>query len=44
LAAITVVLTPLTTGAGQWPEGEDGPSPVLHAHHRTQRHDNVLRG
>jgi ABC-type branched-subunit amino acid transport system permease subunit len=32
LAAITVVLTPVTTNAGEWLEHEVGRSPLLHAH------------
>jgi uncharacterized membrane protein len=32
LAVVTVVLTPLTTDAGQWLEHEVGRSPLLHAH------------
>jgi ABC-type branched-subunit amino acid transport system permease subunit len=32
LAAITAVLTPLTTDAGEWLEKRKGRSPLLHAH------------
>jgi hypothetical protein len=32
LAVITVVLTPLTTDAGEWLEGQVGRSPLLHVH------------
>lgn len=32
LAAVTVVLTPLTTGAGEWLEHQVGRSPLLHTH------------
>jgi hypothetical protein len=32
LAVITVVLTPLTTDAGEWLERQVGRSPLLHAH------------
>ena len=32
LAVITMLLTPLTTGAGEWLEKLKGQSPLLHAH------------
>jgi ABC-type Na+ efflux pump permease subunit len=32
LAVVTVVLTPLTTGAGEWLEDKVGRSPLLHEH------------
>jgi VanZ family protein len=40
LCAITAVLTPLTTDAGEWLEHREGRSPLLHAH--TQLGDTML--
>jgi hypothetical protein len=40
LAAITAVVTPLTTDAGEWLEHREGRSPLLHAH--TQLGDTML--
>lgn len=40
LAAITVVLTPLTTEAGEWLEHREDRSPLLHAH--TELGDTML--
>lgn len=40
LAVVIVVLTPLTTEAGQWLEKRRGKSPVLHAH--TELGDTML--
>jgi ABC-type branched-subunit amino acid transport system permease subunit len=40
LAAVTAVLTPLTTDAGEWLEKREGRSPLLHAH--TELGDTML--
>ena len=40
LAVITTLLTPLTTGAGEWLEKVKGRSPLLHAH--TELGDTML--
>jgi hypothetical protein len=40
LAVVTVVLTPLTTDAGEWLEHQIGRSPLLHAH--TQLGDTMI--
>ena len=40
LAVITVVLTPLTTGAGEWLEEKVGRSPLLRAH--TEMGDTMI--
>jgi hypothetical protein len=40
LAAITAILTPLTTDAGEWLEKRVGPSPQLHTH--TQLGDTMI--
>ncbi|MCW2686085.1 MAG: hypothetical protein JWR37_975, partial [Mycobacterium sp.] len=40
LAAVTALLTPLTTDAGEWLEKRSGRSPLLHTH--TQLGDTML--
>lgn len=40
LAVITIVLTPLTTGAGEWLEDQVGRSPLLHQH--TEMGDTMI--
>jgi ABC-type branched-subunit amino acid transport system permease subunit len=40
LAAITAILTPLTTDAGEWLQTREGRSPLLHAH--TELGDTML--